>query len=40
MIVVVNTGLSRLDTFSELYVYSSGYLYQTAQVMFPGDRSP
>jgi enterochelin esterase-like enzyme len=24
--VVMNTGLARLDTFSELYVYSSGYL--------------
>jgi len=30
--VVMNTGLSHLDTFSELYVYSSGYFDQQRQV--------
>lgn len=30
--VVMNTGLSHLDTFSELYVYSSGYFPDKVQV--------
>jgi len=35
--VVMNTGLARLDVFSELYVYSSGYTSEETQTAFENN---
>ncbi len=39
-IVVLNTGLAHLDTFSELYVYSSGYFGGEQQQAFEDNFKP
>jgi len=38
--VVMHTGLPHLDTFSELYVYSSGHISEESQKQFEANFSP